>query len=101
MDTVQVGISLFKSGGKLIPGIGAGIGVFDNLNNIFGSKTTKTLEHIAISLFTPLNPYFLYLIHSKKYIVREENTPNKNTVLDLAIDCFRCIIGAIVVVIVW
>jgi hypothetical protein len=43
MDTVQVGISLFKSGGKLIPGIGAGIGVFDNLNNIFGSKTTKTL----------------------------------------------------------
>jgi hypothetical protein len=35
MDTVQVGISLFKSGGKLIPGIGAGIGMFDNLNNIF------------------------------------------------------------------
>ncbi|VVH59120.1 hypothetical protein BSPCLSOX_1350, partial [uncultured Gammaproteobacteria bacterium] len=62
MDTVQVGISLFKSGGKLIPGIGAGIGMFDNLNNIFGSKTTKTLEHITsftslvASVATILNP---------------------------------------------
>jgi hypothetical protein len=36
--------------------------VFDNLNNIFGSKTTKTLEHITsftslvASVATILNP---------------------------------------------